>query len=378
MQPTPNGRQPVLATDENFNEEDYLATNPDVAEAVLDGRIRSGRLHFERYGRDEQRPIVLRSQRSGRLDALELWIARAVARLGKLLPAPVARGMQRHRQRRASMLARLQSLEARLEDTEVLVDQLLTILRRESGLPPPPPKHLQVRVVGSYSSDFVESGFESVYPDLNRALSKAGRRLEELSSILDFGCGCGRAIRALATLLPGCELHGIDVDPVAIDWLERNYSRFGRFSVAPHRPPTSFADDSFDLVFGISVLTHLPEDMQFDWLTELARITKPGGHVILTIHGPSFHEKLAPEIRNEIHKKGFYYSDFGSNYGTSISLPDFYQTAFHSHDYVRRAWSRYFAVLDIEPLGLQDYQDIVLLHNVVATSIPPNSTSDAS
>ena len=49
--------------------------------------------------------------------------------------------------------------------------------------------------------------------------------------------------------------------------------------------------------------------------------------------------------------KGFYYSDFGFNYGKSISLPDFYQTSFHTHDYIRREWGKHFDVLDIQPLA---------------------------
>ena len=45
----------VTATEENFNEQAYLLANPDIAEAVAQGELDSGRQHFEAYGRQEGR-----------------------------------------------------------------------------------------------------------------------------------------------------------------------------------------------------------------------------------------------------------------------------------------------------------------------------------
>ena len=47
----------VLATDANFNEEAYLAANPDVAEARRKGLVRDVRKHFEKFGRREGRKL---------------------------------------------------------------------------------------------------------------------------------------------------------------------------------------------------------------------------------------------------------------------------------------------------------------------------------
>jgi hypothetical protein len=43
--------------DADFDEQDYLAANPDVASAVGKGQFRSGWEHFETFGRKEGRPL---------------------------------------------------------------------------------------------------------------------------------------------------------------------------------------------------------------------------------------------------------------------------------------------------------------------------------
>lgn len=244
-------------------------------------------------------------------------------------------------------------------DMDVIMKQTLSILKHEHDFVAPPPKHLQVRVVGSYVAEFIQSGY-GVVNDLNNALRVAGKSLKDFASILDFGCGCGRAIRAIKNVVPSCELYGTDIDEEAIAWLQQNYSKFAQFSHAPDLPPTVYQDDMFEFIFGVSVFTHLPEDMQFKWLEELHRITKPEGYLVMSFHGENHYQKHG-DIRSIMEKKGFYYSDFGSNYGKSINLPDFYQTAFHTHDYIRQEWNKYFEVVDIRKLGMGNHQDTVLL-----------------
>ena len=248
----------VPATDENFDEQRYLRANVDVAQAVHDGFLPSGRWHFDVHGHKE----------------------------GRLLapPAAAARTSGWHRLagrwRRggdSDVTPELTRLATRVYDLEVAHVQLQHMLQFAHRMGPPPPKHLQVRVVGSYNGDFIRSGFRTICPELNTALACVGKSLSEFSRILDFGCGCGRALFALASLAPQAELFGSDIDPEAIDWLTANHPDLASYTVSPHLPPLAYADNSFDFVFGISVFTHLPEDMQFQWLEELRRVTEPGG-----------------------------------------------------------------------------------------------------
>lgn len=365
----------VPVTDKNYNERDYLTSNPDVARAVREGRFFSGRQHFNLYGRKEGRMMYVtlkdmesspeskvQHTRTGVFYSLKKKIFQFLYRMRypESFTEPETLKVQVLNQTQT-----MEALKTQLNDTEILLKQIISILRWEVDLPLPPPKHLQIRVVGKYDAKFIDSGM-SFYTVLNRLLRPIGKELKEFRSILDFGCGCGRAIRGLATLLPDSQIHGTDIDEEAIEWLRNNYSKFAEFSVAPHNPPTIYEDQTFDFIFGVSVMTHLPEDMQFKWLEELCRITKPGGYVMLSTHGERIYRPLDSEINDIMDIKGFFYYQLGGfNYGRSISLPDFYQTTFHSHAYIRREWQKYFDIIDIQSAGrgqgLDERQDSVLL-----------------
>jgi hypothetical protein len=45
----------AIATDQNFDEKAYLLANPDVADAIKKGTAKSGRSHFDAFGKNENR-----------------------------------------------------------------------------------------------------------------------------------------------------------------------------------------------------------------------------------------------------------------------------------------------------------------------------------
>jgi SAM-dependent methyltransferase len=252
--------------------------------------------------------------------------------------------------------------EARLaqlvKDVETRQSQLETALQLDLGFLPLPPKHLQVRIGGVYVN-FISHG-HTLCEQIDRHLSAAvGRGLASFQSVLDFGCGCGRVTRPVRRLVGrGPHLHGLDIDPEAIAWARANYAAVADFRVGPTMPPTPYADGTFDLVYGISVFTHLPEDMQFAWLDELKRVTRPGGVLLLTTHGEVFLTRR-PEWASDpaAVRRGFVYRAGGDTPG----LPGFYQDTYHSHEYIRREWGRRFEVVRITTTGLDEWQDVVVL-----------------
>jgi SAM-dependent methyltransferase len=102
--------------------------------------------------------------------------------------------------------------------------------------------------------------------------------------VLDFSCSSGRVVRPLSAALPEVDWHGCDPNADAIAWMRDNVPAVD-VVVSPTTPPLPFDDQSFDLVFAISVWSHYSAAGALNWLEELHRIVRPGGHVLLTTHG---------------------------------------------------------------------------------------------
>jgi SAM-dependent methyltransferase len=164
----------------------------------------------------------------------------------------------------------------------------------DDGLPVPPPR-LIVRVAGTPDARwFLESG-RAAATAIRTALERAGRQIDELDSILDFGCGCGRVTRRWVGL-HGVDVRGSDRNAAAIAWCRANLG-FARFETNELAPPLPHASGTFDLVYALSVFTHLTSELGLAWAEELARVLRPGGYVLLTTHGARYREKLAPAER---------------------------------------------------------------------------------
>ena len=111
--------------------------------------------------------------------------------------------------------------------------------------------------------------------------------------ILDWGCGPGRIIRHLPSILDeSSEFFGTDLNTKAISWCLSNLPgiRFYKNTLEAHLP---FPNDFFDVVYGISIFTHLSEQSHFTWFGELCRIIKSTGILMITTQGENFKAKLA-------------------------------------------------------------------------------------
>lgn len=237
-----------------------------------------------------------------------------------------------------------------------LLDRRDRPLIEQSGFDCLPPARLRHNVATTPALDNFLSVGSRCAADIVSALAKNGRAPASFSKILDFGCGCGRTLIHLARQLPSARFFGVDVDAEAIAWCAR-WLKLAEFSVGRTLPPLDFAPDQFDLIYAISVFTHLNEDFQFRWLAELRRITRPGGVVLITLHGPATHDRVPSAQAAELREKGFAFVD---SYPKHFH-PEWYQNAFHSREYVYEHYSRDFEILDYIACGLSDFQDVVVL-----------------
>lgn len=121
--------------------------------------------------------------------------------------------------------------------------------------------------------------------------------------VLDWGCGPGRIIRHLPSNMgSSCEFYGTDYNEKYIKWCNENLPDL-KFSQNQLQPPLQFEDNSFDIVYGISIFTHLSKDMHYAWFNELIRVTNTGGILFLTLHGDAFKVKLT-DSEKELFEKG--------------------------------------------------------------------------
>ena len=174
-------------------------------------------------------------------------------------------------------------------------------------------------------------------------LEKHNVKLGRIDSILDFGVGFGRL---LINFFPfSANLFGCDITPEAVSWSKEKYSDRATISLTYSDPPLPYADSSFDLIYSNAVFIHIPYVKQDQWIAELKRISRPGGHVLVTYYEPSFY--FSDWSRSEIHEKftkpGWYElpGENGLNYEAV--------NTFIERDVILQKWSDCFEVIDFIP-----------------------------
>ncbi len=110
--------------------------------------------------------------------------------------------------------------------------------------------------------------------------------------ILDWGCGPGRIIRHLPAVIGnGCEFYGTDYNKKSIEWCAQNLKGI-HFNINSLEAKLPYPDNFMDVIYGISIFTHLSEQMHYDWYNELYRVLKPNGIMFFTSQGDAFKVKL--------------------------------------------------------------------------------------
>ncbi|MEV1333010.1 class I SAM-dependent methyltransferase [Micromonospora costi] len=98
--------------------------------------------------------------------------------------------------------------------------------------------------------------------------------------VVDVGCGTGRALPALRDAVgPHGTVVGLDVTPQMLAVARAAARRAGAHLVLGDSRRLPLPDGSVDAVFAAGLLTHLPDPEA--GLRELARITRPGGTLVL-------------------------------------------------------------------------------------------------
>ena len=238
-------------------------------------------------------------------------------------------------------------------------------LRRSGGdgLPIPPPR-LRILTTASASVEWFLNSGQAAKDSIQELLRDQRISPHQVTRVLDFGCGCGRVVRHWADRSDG--VHGCDYNADLVAWC-RKHLPFAQFETNQLAPPLhQYGTHSFDLVYALSVFTHLPQPLQRQWVAEMARILRPSGYLIISTHGEACLAPLSKQERAEFHAGELVVSTENEP-GTNRC------GVYCSEHYVRRHFAPGFIVRTFVPSGARGNppQDLMLLQSADQADIPP-------
>ncbi len=221
------------------------------------------------------------------------------------------------------------------------------------GMPIPPTRLIKLVQIRGEIAAYLRGGILDE-DSINNALLHNGYNIQQFERILDFGCGCGRILRQWKWV-KGPHFFGTDFNPDLIHWCQARLGKIAEFKINGVVPPLDYPDDYFDFIYSISVFTHLSEKVQEEWMSELSRVLKKNGLLLITVHGLWRINDLAPEEQT-LFNSGQLIVKYENLEGDNLC------GAYHPEAYVRNHLAKDFDVLYFLATGAINVgQDLYLL-----------------
>ena len=256
------------------------------------------------------------------------------------------------------------SLKKIIKKVYCLIDPLrITIYRRLYNFTYPiPPAINRMRVGSRKISQFMKSGKNCFIP-INDAINSFCENQQEKKIILDFGAGVGRTMQYF-TSNDNYSLYACDVDQSAVEYLTKSFPKVQAYK-NNYEPPLIYPSNFFDIIYSVSVWTHLPLNLQEPWLDEMHRILKPGGLALITTIGVYGYERrthlqAANYPREDLISAGIKYCDY-DNIEDIPGVGKSYGATYQTIAYLRNHWNKMFSILDIQEGIIDNLNDLVIL-----------------
>ena len=210
---------------------------------------------------------------------------------------------------------------------------------------------------GTWSSplrDYLADGWRTL-SELVLLLERAGHCLAGCKQVLEFASGHGRFTRHLVKALGHERVTVSDVVPGAVAF---STAQFGvRGFVSTSEPAALAWPGRYDLVFVLSLFSHLPRATWSAWLRRLWDAVAPGGVLVFTTHG----DFAAQRAGVTLDEQGFHFVGASEStaidvqeYGTAFTSPGFVQTQIEALVPAPARWS-------VEPAWFWAHQDAFVL-----------------
>jgi 2-polyprenyl-3-methyl-5-hydroxy-6-metoxy-1,4-benzoquinol methylase len=114
-------------------------------------------------------------------------------------------------------------------------------------------------------------------PEFERRLEFLLAHMQAGDRVLDLGCGAGEFTQGAADA--GATVTAVEIAEAALSRARQRHPDLD-FRLTPLSGPLPLADNEFDLVWASEVIEHVADTAR--WLSEVRRVLKPAGQVLIT------------------------------------------------------------------------------------------------
>jgi SAM-dependent methyltransferase len=223
---------------------------------------------------------------------------------------------------------------------------------------PMPEDERITRVAGPIGAPHFRALGCNAFHTLRAVAARHGVDFGSAGDVLDWGVGCGRTERFWQG---DARLVGCDVDADNVEWCRANLP--GRYQTIATEPPTTWPDRSFDVIFGISVISHLRDEARRAWYGELQRLARPGALVMLSLLGDHAIATTSVDAKTLalIDERGSWFMPTDEAIDKLLGGRNIYGTTYQSSKASVTEAERWFDVLELVPACVNSHQDLLVL-----------------
>lgn len=202
--------------------------------------------------------------------------------------------------------------------------------------------------------DYFADGWRTL-SELMLLLEAVDKPLLRTPRVLEFASGHGRFTRHLVKAVGASRVTVSDVVPSAVEFSQSTFGVQGFLSASV--PEDVRWPQQYELVFVLSLFSHLPRSTWSRWLRVLQDAVAPGGVLVFSTHGL----KAAAFDHVTLDEDGFFFAP--SSESNAIDVNE-YGTAFTSEAFVRDQIAQVWgadALLHSAPVHFWNHQDAYVL-----------------